>query len=85
MNDTLAAVAPPGTGNYDGHPDNGSAATRHLCAGVYVDRTFRELIIRRIHNDARHRMAPSYGSTSCRSFGTPGGPGCSTAGSYSRS
>lgn len=61
MNDTLAAVVPPGTGNYDGHIDTDSAATRHLCAGVYVDRTFRELIIRRVHNDARHRMAPSYG------------------------
>lgn len=38
-----------------------SAATRHLCAGVYVDRSFRDLIIRKIRNDARHRVAPSYG------------------------
>jgi hypothetical protein len=38
-----------------------SAATRHLCAGVYVDRSFRRLIIHKIHNDARRRIAPSYG------------------------
>jgi hypothetical protein len=38
-----------------------SAATRHLCAGVYVDRSFRDLIIRQVHNDARRRIAPSYG------------------------
>lgn len=36
-------------------------ATRHLCAGVYVDRSFRDFVIRRIHNDARRRVAPSYG------------------------
>jgi hypothetical protein len=38
-----------------------SAATRHLCAGVYVDRSFRDLVLRRAHNDPRRRVAPSYG------------------------
>ncbi|MDQ3153653.1 MAG: hypothetical protein M3R63_18705 [Actinomycetota bacterium] len=35
--------------------------TRHLCAGVYVDRSFRDLVIRQLHNDSRRRVAPSYG------------------------
>jgi len=47
--------------SHDKHLPIDSAATRHLCAGVYVDRSFRDLIIRKIHNDARHRVAPSYG------------------------
>jgi hypothetical protein len=37
------------------------SATRHLCAGVYLDRSFRDLVIRRVHNDSRRRVAPSYG------------------------
>lgn len=37
------------------------SATRHLCAGVYLDRPFRELVIRKVHNDSRRRIAPSYG------------------------
>ena len=36
-------------------------ATRHLCAGVFFDRAFRNVVIRRVHNDAAHRTAPSYG------------------------
>jgi hypothetical protein len=43
------------------YPDSGSQATRHLCAGVYIDRSFRNLVIRQIHNDSRRRVAPSYG------------------------
>ncbi|MGW4062791.1 hypothetical protein ACWEGE_31225 [Amycolatopsis sp. NPDC004747] len=36
-------------------------ATRRLCAGVYLNRRFRDLVIRRVHNDCRHRVPPSYG------------------------
>ena len=36
-------------------------ATRHLCTGVYNDRAFRNMVIRKVHNDAAHRSAPSYG------------------------
>lgn len=39
----------------------GSSATRHLCAGVYLDPAFRDLVLRKIHNDTRHRVAPSAG------------------------
>lgn len=38
-----------------------TAATRYLCAGVYLDRAFRNMVIRKVHNDPRHRVAPSYG------------------------
>lgn len=60
MSDTLITAVPPTTGEPDDTPTD-STATRHLCAGVYVDRSFRDLVIKRIHNDARHRLAPSYG------------------------
>jgi hypothetical protein len=45
----------------DQSSDSSSQATRHLCAGVYRDRWFRDLVIRQIHNDSRRRVAPSYG------------------------
>src|SRR5690349_17407970 len=38
-----------------------STATRHLCAGVYLDPAFRDLVLRKVHNDTRHRVAPSAG------------------------
>lgn len=38
-----------------------SKATRYLCAGVHLDRDFREMIIRRVYNDSKHMVAPSYG------------------------
>lgn len=41
--------------------DSDSQATRHLCAGVYVDRPFRDLVIRKVHNNSPRRVAPSYG------------------------
>ncbi|MFE3450599.1 hypothetical protein ACFXJ8_16870 [Nonomuraea sp. NPDC059194] len=44
-----------GTGAVD------SKATRYLCAGVYLDRDFREMVIRRVYNDSKHMVAPSYG------------------------
>ncbi|MFI7630118.1 hypothetical protein [Microbispora rosea] len=37
------------------------AATRHLCAGVHFDRTFRGIVLRQVHNDTAHMIAPSYG------------------------
>src|SRR5437899_2887850 len=36
-------------------------ATRHLCAGVYSDPDFRDMVLRKVHNSPRHRVAPSYG------------------------
>src|SRR4051794_31053243 len=38
-----------------------NTATRRLCAGVYLNRHFRDLVIHGVHNDCRHREAPSYG------------------------
>ena len=61
MSDTLATPIQQATNSHDKHSPIDTAATRHLCAGVYVDRSFRDLILRKIHNDARHRVAPSYG------------------------
>ncbi|MFC7380641.1 hypothetical protein [Sphaerisporangium rhizosphaerae] len=37
------------------------AATRNLCAGVYLDRNFRSTVIQKVYNDTRRRVAPSYG------------------------
>jgi hypothetical protein len=36
-------------------------ATRHLCAGAYLDRGFRDMVISRVRHDCGHRVAPSYG------------------------
>ncbi|MCR3753737.1 hypothetical protein [Lentzea californiensis] len=38
-----------------------NTATRRLCAGVYLNRHFLDLVVRGVHNDSRHRVAPSYG------------------------
>jgi hypothetical protein len=38
-----------------------SAATRHLCAGTYLDPSFRDMVIRKVHNDSSHRVALSVG------------------------
>lgn len=43
------------------HGSQDTAATRYLCVGVYLDRAFRDTVIRKVHNDPRHRVAPSYG------------------------
>ncbi|SEG52409.1 hypothetical protein SAMN04489712_10629 [Thermomonospora echinospora] len=45
----------------DDHVNPDTAATRHLCAGVYLDRTFRSQVLCRVYGDTRHRVAPSYG------------------------
>jgi len=61
VSDTLVS-APPTTDDHDDErPPRDTEATLHMCAGVYVDRRFRNLVIRKVHNDARHRVAPSYG------------------------
>lgn len=63
MRDTLVRSVPQSVDD-DQHEQRypiDSAVTRHLCAGVYVDRSFRNLIIYRIHNDSRRRIAPSQG------------------------
>ncbi|MGW7620036.1 hypothetical protein ACWGLG_30255 [Streptomyces antimycoticus] len=38
-----------------------TAATRHLCAGVYVDERFRDLVIDEVCTAPHRRVAPSYG------------------------
>ncbi|WP_308124547.1 hypothetical protein [Streptomyces sp. NEAU-YJ-81] len=38
-----------------------TAATRHLCAGVYVDERFRDLVIDEVCTTPYRRVAPSYG------------------------
>ncbi|UXX98135.1 hypothetical protein N7U49_48475 (plasmid) [Streptomyces sp. AD2-2] len=38
-----------------------TAATRHLCAGVYVDERFRDLVIDEVCTAPHRRIAPSYG------------------------
>ncbi|MEV5410427.1 hypothetical protein AB0K60_16500 [Thermopolyspora sp. NPDC052614] len=37
------------------------AAGRHLCTGVYRDRALRDMVLRHVHNDTNHLVAPSYG------------------------
>ncbi len=41
--------------------DGPTAATRHLCTGVYVDEEFRDLVIDKVCNAPHRRVAPSYG------------------------
>lgn len=41
--------------------DEPTAATRHLCAGPYVDEDFRDLVIDKICTSPHRRVAPSYG------------------------
>jgi hypothetical protein len=36
-------------------------ATRRLCAGVHLDRKFRDLVVKDLHNDWKRRVAPSSG------------------------
>ncbi|MFC7986367.1 hypothetical protein [Streptomyces sp. NPDC057336] len=38
-----------------------TAATRHLCAGVYVDERFRDLVLHQVCTAPHRRVAPSYG------------------------
>lgn len=41
--------------------DEPTAATRHLCTGVYVDERFRDLVIDEVCTAPHRRVAPSYG------------------------
>lgn len=41
--------------------DELTAATRHLCAGPYVDEHFRDLVIDKVCTSPHRRVAPSYG------------------------
>lgn len=61
MGNAVVTHAPWTAGNHHDQRAFVSPATRHLCVGVYVDRPSRDSIIRRIHNDSRRRVAPSYG------------------------
>jgi len=45
----------------DDQADRATEATKHLCTGVYLDRPFRDQVLRRVYGDTRHRVAPSYG------------------------
>ncbi|MFD0688601.1 hypothetical protein [Actinomadura fibrosa] len=45
----------------DGHANRDTAATRHLCAGTYLDRALRRTVLHRVYSDRYHRVAPSYG------------------------
>lgn len=38
-----------------------NAANRRMCAGTYLDREFRDRVLREIYNDRNRRVAPSYG------------------------
>ncbi|GGV69254.1 hypothetical protein GCM10010277_79310 [Streptomyces longisporoflavus] len=38
-----------------------TAATRHLCTGVYVDERFRDLVLDEVCTASHRRVAPSYG------------------------
>lgn len=38
-----------------------TAATRHLCAGTYLDREFRSMVIGEVRHNAARRVSPSYG------------------------
>ncbi|WP_233478169.1 hypothetical protein [Streptomyces mobaraensis] len=53
----LAPSAPPAK-EATGEP---TAATRHLCSGVYVDEWFRDLVINEVCTKPHRRVAPSYG------------------------
>ena len=39
----------------------GNAANRRMCTGVYVDREFRDRLLRSVYGARKRRVAPSYG------------------------
>lgn len=47
-------VSPP-------YPEDLTAATRHLCAGAYLDGGFRDAALREVYYQPRRLVAPSYG------------------------
>ncbi|RSM74180.1 hypothetical protein DMB66_01835 [Actinoplanes sp. ATCC 53533] len=42
-------------------PEDPTKATRHLCAGAYLDETFRNESLRQVYYQPRRLVAPSYG------------------------
>ena len=42
-------------------PEDPTTATRHLCAGAYLDETFRNDSLREVYYQPRRLVAPSYG------------------------
>src|SRR5689334_5552148 len=51
-----------GNGSISGTPaQQPDRATRQLCAGAYLDRDYRDDVVRKVLLDADHRVAPSYG------------------------
>jgi hypothetical protein len=42
-------------------PEDASTATRHLCAGAYLDESFRNESLRQVYYQPRRLVAPSYG------------------------
>src|SRR2546430_17680616 len=38
-----------------------NAANRRMCAGAYLDREFRDSVLREVYNDRNRRVAPPYG------------------------
>src|ERR1017187_4652041 len=59
VTETTATEPPPGTAISQTLLDN--AANRRLCAGAYVDREFRDSVLRKVYSDRSRRGAPSYG------------------------
>jgi hypothetical protein len=51
----------PPTSRESWEPPRLNDATRHLCAGVYVDPGFRDHLLRDVYNDTKRRFAPCYG------------------------
>src|SRR3954453_21552156 len=43
------------------YPEDPTTATRHLCAGAYLDDTFRNDSLRQVYYQPRRVVAPSYG------------------------
>lgn len=43
------------------YPEDPTTATRHMCAGAYLDDEFRNLSLRHVYHQPRRMVAPSYG------------------------
>lgn len=43
------------------YPEDPTTATRHMCAGAYLDDEFRNVSLREVYNRPRRMVAPSYG------------------------
>jgi hypothetical protein len=67
LNSVLQTDAGPQPTDTDNDPppvtaaQAGTATTRYMCTGVYIDRAFRDMVVGKVRNDPVHRTAPSYG------------------------